>query len=41
MIGADIVTIPFKVIGQMVKHPLTDVGVARFLDDWKKLGAEI
>lgn len=41
MIGADIVTIPFKVIGQMVKHPLTDVGVAKFLDDWKKLGAEI
>ncbi|MGD9140311.1 MAG: fructose-6-phosphate aldolase [bacterium] len=41
MIGADIVTIPFKVINQMVKHPLTDVGVARFLDDWKKLGAEI
>jgi transaldolase len=41
MIGADIVTIPFKVIEQMVKHPLTDVGVARFLDDWKKLGAKI
>ena len=41
MIGADIVTIPFKVINQMMKHPLTDVGVARFLDDWKKLGAEI
>ena len=41
MIGADIVTIPFKVIEQMVKHPLTDVGVKKFLDDWKKLGAEI
>lgn len=41
MIGADIVTIPFKVINQMVKHPLTDVGVVKFLDDWKKLGAEI
>ena len=41
LIGADIVTIPFKVIGQMAKHPLTDVGVARFLDDWKKLGAQI
>lgn len=39
--GADIVTIPFKVIEQMIKHPLTDVGVRRFLDDWKKLGAEI
>jgi len=41
MIGADIVTVPFKVINQMVKHPLTDVGVEKFLDDWKKLGAEI
>jgi transaldolase len=41
MMGADIVTIPFKVIEQMVKHPLTDVGVSKFLDDWKKLGAEI
>jgi transaldolase len=39
--GADIVTIPFKVIGQMIKHPLTDIGVKKFLDDWKKLGAEI
>jgi transaldolase len=41
MIGADIVTIPFKVIEQMIKHPLTDVGVKKFLEDWKKLGAEI
>ena len=39
--GADIVTIPFKVIDQMIKHPLTEVGVQRFLEDWKKLGAEI
>lgn len=39
--GADIVTIPFKVIEQMIRHPLTDVGVKRFLDDWKKLGAKI
>lgn len=39
--GADIVTIPFKVIEQMIRHPLTDVGVERFLDDWKKLGAQI
>lgn len=39
--GADIVTIPFNVIEQMIKHPLTDVGVNRFLEDWKKLGAKI
>jgi transaldolase len=41
LIGADIVTIPLKVIEQMIKHPLTDVGVKKFMDDWKKLGAEI
>ncbi|NOZ55413.1 MAG: fructose-6-phosphate aldolase [Calditrichaeota bacterium] len=35
--GADIATIPFKVISQLVKHPLTDVGIKRFLDDWKKV----
>jgi len=39
--GADIVTIPYAVIGQMIRHPLTDVGVEKFLADWKKLGQEI
>lgn len=34
--GAQIVTIPFKVIKQMVKHPLTDIGIERFAGDWKK-----
>jgi len=37
MIGADISTIPFKVIEQLIKHPLTDIGIARFLEDWKKV----
>ncbi len=37
-IGADIATIPFKVLMQFVKHPLTDIGIERFLNDWKKLG---
>jgi len=36
MIGADICTIPFKVIEQLIKHPLTDMGLDRFLADWKK-----
>ncbi len=36
-IGADISTIPFKVLMQFVKHPLTDIGIERFLKDWKKL----
>jgi transaldolase len=32
--GADIITLPFGVIERMIKHPLTDLGVTRFLDDW-------
>lgn len=36
MIGADICTVPFKVIDQLIKHPLTDIGIERFLADWKK-----
>lgn len=36
LIGADICTIPFKVIAQMTKHPLTDIGIEQFLADWKK-----
>lgn len=33
--GAHIATIPFKVLGQLVKHPLTDQGIEKFLNDWK------
>jgi transaldolase len=35
--GADVATIPFKVISQLAKHPLTDIGMKQFLDDWKKV----
>jgi transaldolase len=35
LIGADIATIPFKVIGQLAKHPLTDLGIESFLKDWE------
>jgi len=38
--GADIATIPFKVLIQMTKHPLTDVGIDRFLADWKSVSGE-
>ncbi len=38
LMGADIATIPFKVIQQLIKHPLTDIGLDKFLADWKKLG---
>ena len=37
LIGADIATVPFKVIEQLIKHPLTDIGVERFLKDWEKV----
>ena len=36
LLGADVATIPFKVIQQLVKHPLTDKGLDAFLADWKK-----
>ena len=34
--GADICTIPYKVIAQLAKHPLTDIGMEKFLADWEK-----
>jgi transaldolase len=36
--GADVATIPFKIIDQLLKHPLTDKGLDQFLADWKKSG---
>ncbi len=38
LVGADVATISFKVIQQLVKHPLTDKGLESFLADWKKSG---
>lgn len=37
VMGADIATIPFKVLLQLLKHPLTDIGIERFLSDWEKV----
>jgi len=37
-LGADVATMPFKVLEQLFKHPLTDLGLERFLADWKKTG---
>ena len=34
--GADIATVPFKVLKQMIKHPLTDAGIEKFMQDWAK-----
>ncbi|CDI06214.1 fructose-6-phosphate aldolase [Candidatus Nitrosotenuis uzonensis] len=36
-IGADVVTLPPDVLGKMLKHPLTDIGLKNFLADWEKL----
>lgn len=37
LMGADIATMPFKVLQQLVKHPLTDIGIKNFLADWEKV----
>jgi len=37
LVGADVCTIPLGVIQQLVKHPLTDIGIERFLKDWEKV----
>jgi transaldolase len=41
MIGADCATLPTKVLYQLMQHPLTDIGLERFVADWKKLGKEL
>lgn len=38
LIGAHVATIPFKVLIQLTEHPLTKIGLDRFLEDWKKMG---
>lgn len=38
MAGSDIATVPFNVLKQMSKHPLTDIGIAKFLSDYEKQG---
>lgn len=37
MAGADVITVPYAVLMQMIQHPLTDVGIKRFLADWKSV----
>ncbi|TFH03023.1 MAG: fructose-6-phosphate aldolase [Calditrichales bacterium] len=41
LMGADIATIPFKVIEQLTKHPLTDKGIENFLKDWDKVAKRL
>ncbi len=37
LLGADVATMPYKVLEQLLKHPLTDIGLERFLKDWEKI----
>ncbi len=37
LMGADIATVPFAILEKMVKHPLTDIGIEKFLKDWSKV----
>jgi transaldolase len=37
LLGADVATIPYAVIAQLSKHPLTDIGIDKFLKDWEKV----
>ena len=37
LLGADVCTVPYKVLMQMAKHALTDVGIKKFLADWEKV----
>jgi len=37
LIGADIATIPFNVLSQLIKHPLTNIGLEKFLKDWQSI----
>lgn len=41
MLGADIATMPAKVFQQLIKHPLTDLGLKAFLEDWVKASAKV
>jgi transaldolase len=39
-VGAHIATVPYEVLLQMIRHPLTDIGIERFREDWKKVMGE-
>jgi len=40
-ISAHVATVPYKVLESMTRHPLTDIGIVRFLDDWAKVQKEL
>jgi transaldolase len=40
LLGAHVATMPYKLLEQLLKHPLTDIGLERFLKDWEKVGRQ-
>ena len=40
MMDADVATIPYKVLLQLAQHPLTDIGIKKFMEDWQKVSAK-
>jgi transaldolase len=36
-LGSHIATVPYQVIKQLIKHPMTDAGIKKFMDDWSKV----
>ena len=40
-LGADVATLPFSVFGPLMKHPLTDIGLKKFLEDWDKVKDQV
>ncbi|MNK65094.1 Transaldolase [compost metagenome] len=40
-LGADVATMPFKIMKQLYHHPLTDVGIEKFMADWAKVGQPV
>lgn len=40
MMGADVATIPYKVLLQLAHHPLTDIGIKKFMEDWQKVSGK-
>jgi transaldolase len=41
LIGGDVVTLPAKILAELVNHPLTDIGLKKFTEDWQKSGKKI
>lgn len=39
--GAHIATVPYRVLMQMIQHPLTDIGIARFAQDWQRVASRV